>query len=267
MATDEASVYEIKNQMTPEENQALGQTLKDSGMFKPKTSYLLIGDEPAGGAGVLDLKSFLPSADVESLKQFLTFMPRSIFREWFMTKVWPNLPQNYVWDYRTNTGLSEDYEVYGNDRRFKKQFEDLLWASFIDLFNEANLSYVNQNQIEPWTWEQQKLEAYYVSQSNEAINAVESEFNSFLDVTLSLDPKAKEIMDAYESIPKLGDQGLEINRQNAVKELLKQKDYVLAQAIVDAYRYAQDTVLGPILTEPIPFDVTNEVGGAIVKKT
>jgi hypothetical protein len=244
---------------TEEDRQALSAELAATGLFKPKTEYLLIGDEPQGGFAVVDLASTLSADEVANLKKFLTFMPRSILKEWFMKVVWPKLPGQ---DFE----LGEPYfdEFYGVYRQ-KKRTEDMMWAAFIDLFNQANLAYVNEKQIEPWTWEQEKLESYLLSQNEDQLNELGIQIEREKDIDLGLDPKAVPIMEAYSALPKLGDLGLEINRQNSVKQLLIKKEYVLAQAIVDAYRYASETELGPILTEPLPFDVI--VNGTTIFKT
>ena len=77
----------------------------------------------------------------------------------------------------------------------------------------------------------------------------------------------QKIMDDFQKLPKLGDPGFEINRQNAIKQLLLLKDYESAQAVVDAYRYAADTVIGPTLEEPIPVNVMDKNGTVLAEKT
>lgn len=244
-----------------------------SGLFKVRTEYIIVGDEPldkTGGLppGVFDLKSVLSAEDYDTLYKYLMMMPRSMLHEFFMKKVWPGIP----WDqYANGTGPAPTNRpltttIYG-ESHYKKQYEDLVWGAFIDLFNQANLEYCNKNQMEPWAWEQQKTDGYYISSSQEALNDLAADIQNYQDVALALDPQAKLIMEAYVQLPRLGDLGLEINRQNAIKELLKKKDYLTAQAVVDAYRYAQDTVLGEQLTKPIPFDITAADGSLDVKAT
>ena len=248
----------------------------ESGLFKVRTEYLIIGDEPLGkrgtqAPGVFDLKSVLEPDDYAAIRQYLTMMPRSMLRNFFMEKVWPGIPWDMIaietGDNRqpTSARYVED-PIYGGGH-YKKQFEDLVWGAFIDLFNEANLEYCNKNSLEPWTWEGQKTDAYYVSSNQESLNELATQIQAYQDVSLALDPKAKNIMEQYAALPKLGDLGLEINRQNAVKELLKRKEYLTAQAIVDAFRYAQDTIIGEQLTKPIPYDITSEDGSTIVRAT
>lgn len=268
-------------------DEALAQQLYDTGIFKKKTEYLIIGDEPKSPAtAVVNLKTMISETDYQNLRKYLTLMPRSILWNFFMTKVWPSLPTEDE-SSRVEAGLSglpyrtkpkgmgflgslmttrTTTSIYG-DTHTVKPFEELVWAAFIDLFNSANLEYINANQLEPWVWEQKKLDAYYVSQSETAIKDLEAEISAYGNVGLGLDPQAVKIMEAYAQLPRIGDLGLEINRQNAVKELLKKKDYVTAQAVVDAFRYINESDLGVTLTKPIPYDVISEDGTTVVKAT
>lgn len=250
------------------------QAVVESGFFKLRTDYLLIGDEPVdktGGLppGVFDLKSILSDEQYQTLREYFTMMPRSMLYNFFMDKVWPSIPWD-MYSLGTDPAPSDrplvTSQIYG-ESHVKKQYEDLVWGAFIDLFNDANLEYVTKNQLEPWTWEGQKTDGYYVSSNQDALNQLASQLQQYQDIALALDPQAQKIMQDYSELPKLGDLGMEINRQNAIKELLKRKDYVTAQAIVDAYRYAKDTVLGDTLTQPIPFDIVAADGSRVVRAT
>ena len=232
----------------------LAKALMDTGMFVAKTRYIEIGDEPKGGSGALNLKSMLLPDEVANIKKFLTFMPRSMLRDWFMKEVWPSIPANFS-------------DSYGLKQGTKKQFEDLVWAAFIEIFNEANLEHVTREKKDPWDWEEEKVEAYYISQNEPALKELEGQISEYQGLALAFDPQAQAIMEQYAMLPKVGDLGLEINRQNAVKELLRQKDYASAQAIVDAFRYAADTVIGPAIENPIPFDIVAADGSAVVRRT
>ena len=247
----------------------------ESGLFKVRTEYLIIGDEPKdrhGGLppGVFTLKSVLSSDDYDALKRYFTMMPRSVLWQFFMDKIWPDIPWSLtVTDGRGPRPTSAPYvvsEIYGTGH-FKKQFEDLVWGAFIDVFNEANLEHITKNQLDPWTWESEKTDAYYVSSNQEALAELAKDIEGYRDVALATDPRAKAILEEYVKLPKLGDVGLEINRQSSIKELLKRKEYETAQAIVDAFRYAQDTVIGETLTKPIPYDIVAADGSAVVKTT
>lgn len=272
--------------------------LSAKGFVKLKTEYIIVGDEPRTQKGVINIKSSLKKEDYDNLVKYLTFMPRSLLWDFFMKKIWPNLP----WDMYTpacpgdNNGMAGldvrkrtsfvlgmkapqsmgaggvnfafPYvtSIYG-DKHQKKDYEDMVWAAFIDVFNEANLKHINENGMDPWEWEAIKLDAYYVSSSKEAIQELDNQLNAYGAVSLALDPEAKKIMEAYSKLPKLGDLGMEINRQNAVKELLKRQDYKTAQAIVDAYRYLSETDIGQELTKPIPYNIVSQSGETIAKAT
>lgn len=254
---------DLVNAITSNDKAELADQLAQSGMFKPKTQYIIIGDEPSGGSGVVNLESMLEPEDFASIKTYLTFMPRSMLWDFFLKKIHPSLPAK---NFAQGSNPTVKTAIYGGWHNIR-QYETLVWAAFIDVFNVANLEYVNQQQIEPWTWEAKKLEAYYVSQSKEAIDELAKQFDGARDISLALDPEADKIMKAYMTLPKLGDIGLEINRQNSVKELLKQKEYALAQAIVDAFRYANDTVLGEQLAKPIPFNIADSSGQIVARKS
>jgi hypothetical protein len=242
-----------------------------SGLFKLKTEYVLIGDEPKGGDGVVDLKSILSPEDYGNMKQYFTLMPRSLLYEFFFKKIWPGLP----WDrnhpasgYMPSDRPYVREQIYGSlFDHWQKAYENMVWAAVIDVFNQANLEYINQNKIEPWTWEQRKTDAYYISTSDQAIKELDQNIDQFRAVSLALDPKARELMEKYLTLPKLGDPGLEITRQNAVKELLRLKEYLTVQAILDAYRYAADTVIGETLTQPVPYDIVAVDGSNIARAT
>lgn len=238
------------------DKQQLAIDMINSGLFKPKTEYMLVGDEPRGGHGVVDISAILKPDEVEKIKKLLVMMPRMMLREWFDTEIGPTLPGMafQVWD-----------NFYGRSTMRKKS-DEMVWAAFLDLFNQANLEYVNREQIEPWEWEQEKYESFLISQNAPAMQAIETEIKNYEDVDLALDPKAKKIIEEFLTLPKLGDPGLEVNRQNSIKELLKRKEYVLAQAIVDAFRYASQTELGETMTQPIPYDIVAP-SGQVVKAT
>jgi|GEM_PF-4502491 len=245
-------------------NQAALRQLADTGLFKLKTQYITVGDEVAVGKGVVDLKKMLKAEQYAGLLQYLSFMPRSMLWTFFMQKIWPGLPNNPV---TYMDGIQKMKTSMYGDTHGMKQFEDLVWAAFIDAFNIANLKYVNDNQMEPWDWEEKKTNAYYISTSDTAIYALANEIQGFQDVSLALDPQAKKIMEAYALLPKYGDIGLEINRQNAVKEILKKREYATAQAVIDAFRYISKTELGPILTKKIPFNIVTESGKIVAEAT
>jgi hypothetical protein len=255
---------DLTQPLTDEQRQQIAQDITNLEVFKFKTEYILIGDEPRPNYdGVLNFEKVLKPDEVASLKQYLTFMPREMLWNFYMKKIWIGIPKA---DVMTMFIPRQFTSIYG-DSHEKKPLEDMVWAGLIDLFNQANIKYVNDNQMEPWDWEAKKTDAYYISTSKEAIDSLELEINQYRDVSLALDPKAKVVMEAFATLPKLGDVGMEINRQNSIKELLKQKDYATAQAIVDAFRYINDTELGTILAKPIPYDIVNPDGSILARAT
>lgn len=229
-----------------------------SGSFKAKTEYLTVGDEVRGSA-VVNLKGMLNTVDYEAMKKYFTFMPRSMLWDFFIQKIFPGLPGGdpSMWIF---------HPTYGT-KYYHKPYTDLVWAAFVDLFNLSNLEYINSAQIDASEWERQKLDSYYVASSQEGIDAVNASLESMSDLGLALDPKAQAIMEQFAELPKLGDIGFEINRQNALRELLKKQAYVEAQAIVDIYRNLKNTKLGPLLEQPIPVSIISKTGQVLVSKT
>lgn len=286
--------------MTDAQKNELAAQIADTGAFKIKTQYIVIGDEMGTAKGVVNLKAMLKKDDYEALFNYLTYMPRSMLWNFFMLKIWPGIPDTptapmsafsgmgaapYLRQQvnrgplfpkkRTSSGMGAGAilwqpatikSIYGDSHK-QKPYEKMVWAAFVDLFNEANLKYVNDNQMEPWDWEEQKTNAYYISTSKDAIDQLGNEIDEFRNVALALDPVAKDIMEQYLTLTKLGDPGLEVNRQNAIKELLKKREYGSAQAIIDAFKYVEKTRLGTTLTKPIPFNIVTSDGKTIAKAT
>ena len=116
----------------------------------------------------------------------------------------------------------------------------------------------------PADWETEKQNAYYLSQNPKELEKLKDYLNRSAD--LASDPRAKVILENYLKLPKLGDQGLEINRQNAIRQLLLNKEYDAAQAVIDAFRYAVQTDMSAALSKPLPFDVTTSTGQVIARK-
>ncbi len=106
-----------------------------------------------------------------------------------------------------------------------------------------------------------------MSSSDTAITELASEIQGYSDTVLDQDPKARAIMEDFATLPKIYDAGFEINRQNALKQLLIRGEYDVAQAIVDAYRYVNDTVIGDALAKPIPVAVKTDSGETIANAT
>jgi len=227
-----------------------------NGTIKPFAKYLIIGDEPKG-AGVINLKEKMTDEQVKKIKSLLQLMPRMILRAWFDINVLAAMPGEPELQFEAHRLVSSVK---------KKPYEDMIWAGFIDLFNEANLEYINKNNVTPWNWEDQKLQSYYLSQNKEDTDKINQDFNNYKALNDLQDPQAQDLVLEYNSLPKLGDLGLEISRQFAIRELLARKEYKQVKGIIEAYRYAQYTILGDVLTKPIPFDIVSN-DGTIVKAT
>lgn len=243
-------------------NNAIAMNMVQSGLFKGKSTYIQIGDEPIGGSGVVDFKALIDDADYTTLFNYLTFMPRAILHDFFMKQIYPQLPADAPFV------LDKGYPVksiYG-ETHIKKPYEDMVWAAFIDVFNAANSAYIATAGLDSWTWEQKKTDAYY-SSVDPSSDQLAAALGAADNAVLALDKQATKIMNDFATLPKLGDPGFEINRQNALKQLLLRKEYVTAQAVVDAYRYAKDTSIGDQLTKPIPMNLVGRDGSVIAEKT
>ena len=257
--------------LSPAGQNQIAFDMAQSLLFKDKVAYLIVGDEVRGNlsgtaTGVMNLQTLMTDSDFTSFKSYLTFMPRANLWQFFMTQIYPGIPMaGAVGDIREGTQVTDP--TYGTVYIYKS-YQDLVWAAVIDVFNQANAEYMAKTGLsDPWAWETQKTNAFYTTQNQTVMDNLRQQFQDFSDVGLALDPLAKPIMDEYATLPPLGDTGLEINRENAIKELLKSKEYVVAQAIVDAYRYAQDTIIGPALANPIPMDVIGQDGTVLLHKT
>lgn len=233
-----------------------------SGVFKMVTEYIIVGDEPKGQA-VADLKNQLPQNDYNSMRDLLKMMPRNYLRGWFMKEVWPTL-EGAPLPFKDNED-SRVARMYEEVKGGKKKDEDLIWGAIIDLFNQANLDYVNQFKIMPWAWEEEKMKSFLVSQSKDGLEELQEKFDNFKKEVLGEDPVAQQLIAEYNSLPKSGDPGLEISRQFAIAELLKKKEYSAVRGIIDAYKYAAESAFGDAVERPVPFTVT--AGGKEISPT
>jgi hypothetical protein len=260
---------DVTNSLSSEDMLNIAASLQAAGTFTANTDYLLIGDEPnPTGEGTLDLSSLISAAQYTQLTQFLTVMPREFLRSWFVANVLPSIPHVIPSSASPGNSYSNDTDVADFTTTASPgqpgMYDDLVWGAFINVFNIANLAYVTANNLEPWAWETQKTEAYYTSQSQPAMASLEASLQQDSDTALSLDPQATAVMQNYLALPPLGDPGLEITRQNAIRELLVQQEYASAQSIVDAYSMAGTGVLSQVLTNPIPYDIVTGAGNTIV---
>lgn len=232
----EAGPFGVPNDLTSALSASDVETIQagliNSGLFKARTQYLIVGDEPAGGKGVVDLKTRLGEQKYAEMKTLLTFLPRQYLKAWFDKTISPTL-----------TG-------YAN-------FIPMIYAAFIEVFNEANLKHVNKHQMEPWVWEETKLKNYYLAENKPVLDELNQKFAAYKELNVAPDSKAQALMIEYKKLKPLGDLGLEVSRQYAFKELLARKDYASAQGIIEAYRYADYTILGEAISSPVPFDIVD----------
>lgn len=228
-----------------------------SGLFKAKTDYLLIGDEPKGVA-VLNLQNILKPEELNPLKEVFVAIPRDILKDFFNKEIVSELQladAKKMREIMIQAGLKpEEVQVDTAIVDIATTHADLLWGGIIDLFNVVNLAYVTENKISPDAWEKEKRDAYILSQDKERLKKVEDSIKGAS--ALSSDPQAVAILEELVKLPPISDEAMEISRQNAVRQLLIKKEYAYAKALIDVYRYAMETELGAQLTKPLPFNVT-----------
>lgn len=236
--------------INPTEQAQIESAILSSEMFKVKTEYMIFGDEEAyslypnrpRAQGVFNLADKLGAARASEFRSFLKFLPRPFLQEWFAQNILQEIDSRFSTNYNAT---------------------QMVWAGIIDLFNQANLEHINQAQILPWDWEEEKLRMYYESTNQEHLDTLNSRFNNYVELYVSPDPEASALMLEYSKLPALGDIGLEISRQFAVRELLSQKDYESVRGIIDAYRLAETTILSKALKGAIPFDIHSKDGFTI----
>jgi hypothetical protein len=249
--------------------------------------------EPTGEA-VLDLESLLKLEDFNELKNQLVNVPMEVLGQFFDENIMPMIPsekllnvpegeqaslpspkqlseyEKALADYKAKTGkavyvkltppkppkpLQNMVTVNGMSVNVETSFAKVLWGGVLDLFKEVNLEYTLDKGISPKDWEEQKYTAYLISKDPQAKKDVETAIQKSIDV--STDPKAVPVLEEYLKLPKLGDEGLEINRQAAIRELLLKKEYDTALAVIKVYQYAIESGLGDGLSKPLPYTVNS----------
>lgn len=201
----------------------------ERGLITPLTEYI-IGDHHPVGKAVVSIKSRIGEEDYNKLKSLLTFLPRMNLWAWFQETVMPNI------------------QSYGS-------YEDMVWAAFVEAFNEANLEYISKNNLDPWSWEEQKVETYYLAENKNALLALEERYDGYIELNVNPDATAKALMLEYSELPKIGDIGLEISRQFAIKQLLIRKEYATVKGIIEAFRYASQSPIASAIEQKLPFDI------------
>jgi hypothetical protein len=241
------------------------QAAYESGLFTSIVDYLAVGDEPqpppdqiAQGqvyTGVIDLNALLKPDQLDSMKKFFLMLPRSFLQGWFNDQIVPNLAK---------------------DANQQPLYKDMFWGAFINLFNQANLAYIQTPGItnvetglpyKPWEWEAKKLDLMMMANNQSDLATLQQQMTDY-STTSKLDPRNAQLLRDYRKLPRLGDMGLEITRQNAINELLKLGEYDTVQAILDSYNYAHATqAMSDALTSPIPFNIVDKSGKQVSKST
>lgn len=256
--------------------------LLSSNMIVLKAQYLNFVDEPEASSDyVIDISQSMTPAQIAQLKMFFSQMPRSNLKDWFNENILPSLSTSQmtvpgpVINTKTSPVALTQIRTVGTSTPTFYTFQmlafiDHVYLAFIHFFNESNVEFLmsqgtalTENNF--WAWEKTKYEAVYAS--NEAVNDqnFSAEMNDYLTQNIPSDPQAQQLIDEYNELPPAGDPGLELSRQSAINALLQQKEYDTVQAVIDSYRYVDSTVLGDIITQPVPFDVATPQG--IVRAT
>jgi hypothetical protein len=197
------------------------------------TEYIVMGDEVPGKM-ILDFHAMLvqsgtPDADdlIKQLRELFSCMPRMMLRPWFDDNIRAQLEWNYV---------------------------DAIWAATVELFNSANVEAATAASLQPWDYEQKKLDSYYESQNSAKVDQLKATMDSY--AASFSDPRALDILNQYQTLPRLGDIGFEISRQAGIKALIQQGKYDEAQGIIEAFKYMDYTEYGDGFKKPLPVDVT-----------
>lgn len=207
-------------------------------------SYIVAGDEPGKDVINLDLSAYVDAATFSSLKESLKVMPRLRLKEWYEAQVAPLIP---------------------------REFNTVVWKAFINLFNRVNIDHLNSLQakgltIDPWTWEGEKLRASYTAEMNAGINSVMANYDQAFTMALQnqQDPIRVALEERFAKLTPILDSGLEINRQNAIKKLLDDKEYDTVSDIITLYENAPASVNDAFKTVPV-FDM--ELAGSTITQS
>lgn len=268
-----------------QEQAQAADALTTNGVITEVTPYLIVGDEPdISLQNAIDLSTMLKPDDLTAIKSIFSQLPRAVLWQWFKDNVQNALPNGYTVDKKgvpTMTygpgGIplySIRQNIYGETPTTRKLMQDETWSAFINLFNESNVEAIKvQMPFAPlssqtfWDWEAKKVEAFNAQVTSDEMKTLDTTMDSYIEAATPVDPEASYLMQQYALLPKIGDLGLEISRQNAIKELLKQKEYKAVEGIIDAYKYLHTTMLSDAVTSPIPFDIVSSDGSLVQKTT
>jgi hypothetical protein len=222
---------------------AAGKTSTSSSPFILASTYISnVGDEPPAGTSVLDLSLVFSGLTMANLGNFLTYLPRSMFTPWFNQSVLPNIvaPAPVLGKFGiVNTTATVTLQ----------DAQNMVRASFLSFFNQTNMQYANAQKIDPWAWETLKTEAYYQQAASPQESTV------FQNAVNNVDLQAISLAQQYQSLPLLGDPGLELRRQNAVLWLLNNKYYSDAQDVINQFKNLSN-VQNAIISVPIPVPIS-----------
>lgn len=266
---------DLREPITKEEAVGILEDVKSQGLITYATDYITTGDEPGGynfdqgmgssqsleqmsyegianaisakkGPYVLNIRDQVSAEDLKNLKNLFKLMPRQMLGEWF------------------NFNIAEGLDTGGLDgpiiKGSRRVGYGMVWAGIIDIFNEANLEYIRENNLAPWDWEEEKMKVYLTSQNKSEMEKLRLKFEEY---SSQFDLRAQKIMAEFAALPKLGDVGLEVSRQYAMSEFLKNGDYDSAEIVVKAYQTANQTEMKEALASPVRYDV--EIEGQVFK--
>jgi len=179
----------------------------------PLTKYIWIGDEPNINVVIVDLEQLLDAATIVSLKQTLTYLPRSELGALIDKQVKPIV---------------------------SPEFFPVIKKSFIDLFNKLNVAEAINRQLEFWDWESAKMRALYESNPDKMVDktSLAYKLSTAGSVQYLEDQTIASLKEQYASLPKLGDLGAEASRQAGIIGLLQYKEFDMVQRIINAYKNA-----------------------------
>ena len=250
------------------------EALVSSNLYIVPTAYL--PDEPLKeGVAVLDVDAVLEPDHLDSLTKAFLSIPYTQYEEFFNKEIWVDIPQAKMLPVPTpvprpfkvfeKVTPQSDFIVANVPVNIDASHRGLIFNGLKDLYRRVNLQYCKENNTTPVEWEKMKTEAYLLSQDPKRVEAIKESMKLMAD--LSLDPKAKVILEKYVQLPKIGDVGLEINRQTSIRQLLLAKEYETAEAIVEFFRYAAESSLAKSIESPLPFDITDQSGTVIARKS
>lgn len=213
---------------------------------KDFTEYLRIGDEPQTSVPTLDLSKYLEASTYQSIREAFRYLPRSELGSLIRDKILPMI-QAGLQTIKSVNSTTGSWIIVTTDT------PAMMKKSFISLFNEVALTELNLRNIDNWTWEQIKMRALYQAKTDATVDQNSLAYK--LSATVVIKDPEMAMIDSlnkqYASLPKLGNEGAELNRQAAIVGLMKKKEYSIVQQIINAYKNATPEELA-LLRQPPP---------------